>query len=98
MIAGRQYWIIIWYLILALGLLGFWAGVFWGSAEELPPIQDSLTTSRLRLPRLMVASTGVLVAASIAFVIAAAPLYELGEVAAEALIDPAIYIDAVRSP
>ncbi len=30
MIAGRQYWIIIWYLILALGLLGFWAGVFWG--------------------------------------------------------------------
>ena len=79
-------------------MVKIWAGVFWGSAEELPPIQDSLTTSRLRLPRLMVASTGVLVAASIAFVIAAAPLYELGEVAAEALIDPAIYIDAVRSP
>lgn len=30
MIAGRQYWIIIWYGILALGLLGLWAGVFWG--------------------------------------------------------------------
>lgn len=30
MIAGRQYWIIIWYLILALGLLGLWSGVFWG--------------------------------------------------------------------
>lgn len=30
MIAGRQYWIIIWYLILALGVLGLWAGVFWG--------------------------------------------------------------------
>lgn len=30
MIAGRQYWIIIWYLILALGLLGLWSSVFWG--------------------------------------------------------------------
>lgn len=30
MIAGRQYWILIWYGILALGLLGLWAGVFWG--------------------------------------------------------------------
>ncbi len=30
MIVGRQYWIIIWYAILALGLLGLWAGVFWG--------------------------------------------------------------------
>lgn len=30
MIAGRQYWILIWYGILALGVLGLWAGVFWG--------------------------------------------------------------------
>lgn len=30
MIVGRQYWIIIWYAILALGILGLWAGVFWG--------------------------------------------------------------------
>lgn len=29
MIAGRQYWIIIWYGILGLGILGLWAGVFW---------------------------------------------------------------------
>lgn len=30
MIAGRQYWIIIWYLILGLGGLGLWASLFWG--------------------------------------------------------------------
>lgn len=34
MIAGRQYWIIIWYLILALGVLGLWAGVFWGRRTQ----------------------------------------------------------------
>jgi hypothetical protein len=30
MIAGRRYWILIWYGILALGLLGLWASIYWG--------------------------------------------------------------------
>ncbi len=30
MVAGRKYWIVIWYGILFLGLLGLWASVYWG--------------------------------------------------------------------
>jgi hypothetical protein len=30
MIAGRQYWILIWYGILLLGVLGLWPSFYWG--------------------------------------------------------------------
>ncbi|HSM45793.1 MAG TPA: proton-conducting transporter membrane subunit, partial [Acidimicrobiia bacterium] len=63
-----------------------WSGVFWGVAEDPPPNPESLDGATLRFPRLMVAPTGFLVLLSIAFVVAAAPLYELGEVAAASLI------------
>jgi hypothetical protein len=43
-------------------------------------------------------ATGVVVAASVGFVIAAAPLYELGQTAAAVLMDPTVYIEAVRLP
>lgn len=42
MIAGRQYWIIIWYGILALGLLGLWAGVFWGRRTRWENLDEVL--------------------------------------------------------
>jgi hypothetical protein len=29
MVAGRKYWILIWYGILLLGVLGLWAAVYW---------------------------------------------------------------------
>ena len=70
-----------------------WSGVFWGKAEEPPPRPEPLEGAGP--PWLMLGPTGVLVALSIAFVVAAAPLYELGEVAAANLIDPSRYIEAV---
>ena len=30
MVRGRRYWIVIWYGILLLGLLGLWASIYWG--------------------------------------------------------------------
>jgi len=75
-----------------------WAGVFWGSPDEPAPVPTRLQGPRLRFPGLMVWSTGFLVAASIAFVVAAAPLYELGQNAAAALIDPSIYVETVLGP
>lgn len=30
MVRGRRYWVVIWYGILLLGLLGLWASVYWG--------------------------------------------------------------------
>ncbi len=72
-----------------------WAGVFWGQADEPPPIPEALEQKRLTFPRMMVGSTAVLVVLGLAFVIAAAPLYDLGEQAAAGLVDPTIYIEAV---
>ncbi len=42
MIAGRQYWVIIWYLILALGVLGLWTGVFWGRRTHWKNLDEVL--------------------------------------------------------
>ena len=75
-----------------------WAGVFWGDADEPPPLPGALVGSRLVFPRLMLGATIALVAAGLAFVGTAAPLYALGETAAAGLIDPTAYIAAVRSP
>ena len=30
MVAGRTYWIAIWYGILFLGMLGLWSSIYWG--------------------------------------------------------------------
>ncbi len=72
-----------------------WAGVFWGRADEPPPIPESLEVSRLRFPRMMVAPTAVLVLAGLAFVAAAGPLYELALTAAASLADSSVYVTAV---
>jgi multicomponent Na+:H+ antiporter subunit D len=69
-----------------------WAGVFWGRFELHP--EAELAASQAA-PRLMVASTALLVAASVAFVVFAGPLYSFSEVAASGLIDPSVYVSAV---
>jgi multicomponent Na+:H+ antiporter subunit D len=71
-----------------------WGGVFLG------PLDDG-TLARAegrRFPALMVAPTAFLVVASLAYVVAAAPIYELGAIAAESLVDPSSYVSAVRGP
>ncbi len=30
MVAGRRFWILIWYAILALGVAGLWSSIYWG--------------------------------------------------------------------
>ncbi|HSJ35066.1 MAG TPA: Na+/H+ antiporter subunit D [Acidimicrobiia bacterium] len=75
-----------------------WAGVFWGSPDEPISVLVARQGPRLRSPRLMVASTATLVAASLAFVVAAAPLYDLAESAAQALMDPSFYVREVLGP
>jgi multicomponent Na+:H+ antiporter subunit D len=75
-----------------------WAGVFWGSPDEPSPVPVGRQGPRLRSPRLMVLPTALLVAASLAFVVMAAPLYGLGENAARGLMDPAFYVEEVLGP
>jgi multicomponent Na+:H+ antiporter subunit D len=75
-----------------------WAGAFWGKADEPPPRPEGLEESYRQSPRLMLAPTAFLVAFGIFFAVAAAPIYELSEVAAAGLIDPTSYVSAVGLP
>lgn len=42
MIAGRQYWIMIWYGILALGVLGLWSALFWARRTRWQNVDELL--------------------------------------------------------
>jgi hypothetical protein len=42
MIAGRKYWIIIWYGILVLGILGLWASLYWGRRTRWKNLDEIL--------------------------------------------------------
>lgn len=69
-----------------------WAGAFWGD-PELPPRPDEHGT-RLG-DGLMVAATAVTVVVSIAYVVAAGPIFELAQRAGEDLLEPARYVEVV---
>ena len=45
MIVGRRYWIVIWYGILLLGLLGWAASVHWGTLRSVTMAPNSGTGS-----------------------------------------------------
>lgn len=81
-------------LLTLFSMTKIWAGVFWGERDEREAAGAD-PSAPVRLSPLMVAPTAVLVAASIAFVIAAAPLYSLGETAARGLMDTSTYVSAV---
>lgn len=42
MVAGRSYWIAIWYGILFLGMLGLWSSVYWGRQTHWKNLDELL--------------------------------------------------------
>jgi hypothetical protein len=42
MVRGRRYWIVIWYGILLLGLLGLWASIYWGRQTRWKNLDELL--------------------------------------------------------
>jgi hypothetical protein len=42
MVAGRKYWILIWYGILLLGVLGLWASVYWARRTAWKNVDEVL--------------------------------------------------------
>jgi multicomponent Na+:H+ antiporter subunit D len=85
-------------LLTLFSMTKIWAGVFWGTPEDEPPLVSARGSGHLAAPRLMVAPTAVLVAISLAVAIGAAPLYDLSHQAAEALVDRTPYIQEVLGP
>lgn len=85
---------------LAVGLLTLysmtkiWSGVFWGVAEERP-LRAPQQQDRLGSPLLMVLSTSFLVLVILAFSFGASGIYDLTVRAAEDLMNPQRYINAV---
>lgn len=97
------------YVVVAAALLGgvltifamarVWNGAFWGAAPSVdrdtaPPV-DRDTAPRARSPLLMTGATGLLVAFGVALAVGAGPLYALSRTAAEELIRPTAYVEAV---
>jgi len=87
---------------LAVGLLTLfsmskiWAAVFWGEAQEEPPLPSARGTGPLRAPGLMNVSTIGLAAVTLAVGVMVQPIWRLCERAAQELLDPrTAYISAV---
>ena len=71
-----------------------WNGVFWGTPED-PTLRMGDGSTRLHSPRLMNAATIALVGLTLAIAVFAGPIYELCVRAAEDLLDPTAYVNAV---
>jgi multicomponent Na+:H+ antiporter subunit D len=81
-------------LLTLFSMTKIWAGAFWGAPDDVT--HGGGDVAPLSFPRLMVGSTGALVALSLVIAAAAGPLYELSRTAAVDLTSSATYVEAVR--
>ena len=75
-----------------------WSAIFWGPVAEVVPDDDPddrLVVGTARTPRLMVGATAVVVAGGLAITVIAGPLYGLSARAADDLVTPDRYVQAV---
>ena len=80
-------------ILTLISMTKIWIGVFWG---EVHPSLPTDRTGVLRHHRLMSTSTIVLVVATLAIAVLAGPLYDFCARAAEQIVDPSRYVEAVR--
>ncbi|MCU0269007.1 MAG: Na+/H+ antiporter subunit D [Acidimicrobiales bacterium] len=81
-------------LLTLFSMVKIWNGVFWGIPEEPTP-ELLATPGRLHTPLLMNVSAAALVTLTVAIALFAGPLYDLCERAANDLLDPSAYVQAV---
>jgi multicomponent Na+:H+ antiporter subunit D len=84
-------------LLTVFSITKIWSGVFWSPAEpvEAQASPRGQPAGRIGGPVLMIVPTAVLVAISLAIMIAAGSLFALSERAAHDLLDPSSYVRAV---
>jgi multicomponent Na+:H+ antiporter subunit D len=85
-------------LLTLFSMSKIWAGVFWGKPGEpvIPTLADD--APKLRAPRIMTAATAAMVAMTLVIPVFAGTVYDLAERAAEDLLDPTAYVEAVFGP
>ena len=81
-------------LLTVFSMMRIWMGAFWSPPED-ETTADRVIQNRAGGPVMMVLPTVALVACSLAVAVAAGPLFALSERAADDLLSPASYIDAV---
>ena len=79
-------------LLTLFSMTKIWANAFWGAPT---PSETPTVTASRGGHALMIAATATLVALGVAIALAAGPLYALSERAAEDLMDPRAYVEAV---
>jgi multicomponent Na+:H+ antiporter subunit D len=82
-------------LLTLFSMLKIWSGAFWNPAEEPPDRPPPAHVGRLGGPVLMILPTAALAVLAVAIGLAAGPLYDLTERAAQDLLDPTAYVQAV---
>jgi multicomponent Na+:H+ antiporter subunit D len=80
-------------LLTLISMTKIWIGLFWG--EIMPPVPEG-RVGVLRHHQLMTFSTVVLIGGTLGVALMAGPLYEFCIGAAEQLINPMMYVRAVR--
>jgi multicomponent Na+:H+ antiporter subunit D len=81
-------------LLTLISMTKIWMGLFWG--EIMPPVPAG-RVGILRHHQLMTFSTVVLISGTLAVAFTAGPLYEFCVGAAEQLLNPVMYVKAVRA-
>jgi multicomponent Na+:H+ antiporter subunit D len=84
-------------LLTLFSMTKIWSGVFWSPADAAPDGTPH-RVGRLGGPVLMVVPTAALAVISVAIAVAAGPLYDVSERAAQDLLDPSRYVTAVLGP
>lgn len=84
-------------LLTLFSMTKIWAGAFWGAPDE-EPASDLPPRAEAGISRRAMASTGALVAVSLAIAFAAGPVYDISSRAASWLIEPSEYIRLVLGP
>jgi len=85
-------------LLTLYALFRVWSSVFWGELAEVVPDadrQDALDLGTARTPRLMTGAAAFAVIGGVAFTVIAGPLYALSDRAADDLVNPSRYVEAV---
>ena len=75
-----------------------WSEIFWGRVAEVVPdadLHDGMDVGTARTPRLMTGAAALAVVGGLALTVVAGPLYALSARAADDLVTPQVYVDAV---
>ena len=80
-------------ILTIFSMLKIWRNLFWGEAQE-----EEAATSRKSTPLSLIVTSASLAAVTILIGVAAGPVFGMAQIAADSLMQPQPYLDAVLGP